>query len=203
MPPACWESEPPARRRRGSRYCRRANSTWALPSGVRAFWAKMSRITAVRSMAVRPRIFSRLRCCAGERFCSNTTVSESTARQISLQLIHLARAEERGGIGRVASLDDPRDDVGAGGVDEQGQFVELVLELLWTHTRKLDPHQHNLFAKRAVDQCGGDVRHPPSHSTFATNFTGPSRRAPPSPSVTRSAPPGLSTVTSVPVNPRW
>ena len=33
MPPACWESEPPARRSRGSRYCSSASSTWALPSG--------------------------------------------------------------------------------------------------------------------------------------------------------------------------
>jgi len=37
----------------------------ALALGVRAFWAKMSRITAVRSIAV-PEIFSRLRCWAGE-----------------------------------------------------------------------------------------------------------------------------------------
>ena len=43
----------------------------------------MSRITAVRSMAVRPRIFSRLRCWAGDRSSSNTTVSASISRHIS------------------------------------------------------------------------------------------------------------------------
>jgi hypothetical protein len=40
----------------------RANSTCALPSRLDAFWAKMSRITAVRSIAVRPSTFSRLNC---------------------------------------------------------------------------------------------------------------------------------------------
>ena len=46
------------------------------------------------------------------------------------QLLHLARAEERRRVGGVATLHDARDDVGAGGVDEQRQLVELVIELL-------------------------------------------------------------------------
>ena len=71
------------------------------------------------------------------------------------------------------------------------------------HPGELDAHQHDLLAKRAVDQCGGYVRHASSHSTFATNCTGPLERgARRRPSVTRSAPPGLSTVTSVPLRPR-
>ena len=44
----------------------------------------MSRITAVRSMAVRPRVFSKLNCCAGANSLSNTTVSASTAKQVAL-----------------------------------------------------------------------------------------------------------------------
>ncbi len=53
----------------GSRYRSNASSTCALPSRVWAFWAKMSRITAVRSIAVRPSTFSRLNCCAGPARC--------------------------------------------------------------------------------------------------------------------------------------
>ena len=81
----CRRPAGPATRRAGAAAAggtaSRASSTCALPSGVRAFWAKMSRITAVRSIAVRPRIFSRLRCWAGLSACSKTTVSASTARQ--------------------------------------------------------------------------------------------------------------------------
>jgi hypothetical protein len=33
-------------------YCSWASSTWALPSRLRACWAKMSRISAVRSMTL-------------------------------------------------------------------------------------------------------------------------------------------------------
>ena len=80
MPPACWESPPPRPRSRGRRYRNSASSTWALPSGLRAFWAKISRITAVRSMAVRPNTFSRFRCWAGLSSSSKTTVSASTDR---------------------------------------------------------------------------------------------------------------------------
>jgi len=56
IPPACWDRTRPMPRRRGSRYLLRASSTCARPSWVWAFWAKMSRITAVRSIAVLPRI---------------------------------------------------------------------------------------------------------------------------------------------------
>ena len=48
-PPACRDSDPPQPRSRGSMYWSCASSTWALPSREVACWAKMSRITAVRS----------------------------------------------------------------------------------------------------------------------------------------------------------
>ena len=83
MPPACWESRAPLPRRRGSRYRYWASSTCALPSWLWAFWAKMSRITAVRSMAVRPSSFSRLSCWAGVSSSSKTTVSQSVSRATS------------------------------------------------------------------------------------------------------------------------
>ena len=47
-----------------------------------------------------------------------------------LELLDLALADVPGVIGRVAPLHDPLDDVGAGGVDEQGELVEAGLDVL-------------------------------------------------------------------------
>jgi hypothetical protein len=52
LPPACLDIDAPQPRSRGSKYCIWASSTWALPSRLRACWAKMSRIKAVRSMTL-------------------------------------------------------------------------------------------------------------------------------------------------------
>ena len=56
-PPAAWppawrDIDSPQPRRRGRRYCSWASSTCALPSRLLACWAKMSRISAVRSMTL-------------------------------------------------------------------------------------------------------------------------------------------------------
>ena len=51
-PPACRDIDSPQPRRRGRRYCSWASSTCALPSLDLACWAKMSRISAVRSMTL-------------------------------------------------------------------------------------------------------------------------------------------------------
>src|SRR5229473_3373531 len=51
-PPACRDSDSPQPRSLGSMYCSWASSTWTLPSRLRACWAKMSRISAVRSMTL-------------------------------------------------------------------------------------------------------------------------------------------------------
>ena len=73
----------------------------------------------MRSIAVRPSSFSRLYCWAGVSSLSNTTVSASTARHSSLQLLGLALADEPRVIGVVAALHQAADLVGAGGVDQQ------------------------------------------------------------------------------------
>ena len=54
----------------------------------------------MRSMAVRPRSFSRFRCWAGDRSSSKTTVSASTARRQPGQLLRLALAQVGGRVGR-------------------------------------------------------------------------------------------------------
>ena len=127
----------------------------------------------MRSIAVRPRIFSRLRCWAGERLCFEDHGVRVERETDLAQFLHLARAEERRGVGCVAALHDARDDVGAGRVDEQRQFVELVVEFVFGDARKLHADQHDLLAKRAIDEGIGYIGHASSHSTFATNCTGP------------------------------
>ena len=49
-PPACRDIDSPQPRSRGSMYCIWASETCALPSRLLACWAKMSRISAVRSI---------------------------------------------------------------------------------------------------------------------------------------------------------
>ena len=61
--------------RRGRRYWSCASSTCILPSRLRARCAKMSRMSALRSMTLHESAFSRLRCCAGESASSKTTTS--------------------------------------------------------------------------------------------------------------------------------
>ena len=65
--------------RRGRRYWSCANCTWSLPSRVRAWRPKMSRINAVRSMILMgsPSARSRLDCCEGLRSSSKITTSAS------------------------------------------------------------------------------------------------------------------------------
>jgi len=112
------------------------------------------------------------------------------------KFLDLARTEERRGIGRVTSLEDSRDHVGTGRVDEECQFVELVIELVLGDARELHSDEDDLLADRAIDERSGYIGHASSHSTFATNCTGPLNVAAAPFSVTCSAPPGLSTVTS-------
>ena len=57
MPPPSRDSAAPAPTSRGSRYLSCASSTCSLPSRVRARRAKMSRISCVRSMILRPTCF--------------------------------------------------------------------------------------------------------------------------------------------------
>ncbi|SPE51806.1 hypothetical protein SBV1_1430023 [Verrucomicrobia bacterium] len=52
-----------------------------MPSRVRARWAKMSRISEVRSSTLQLNTRSRLRLCAGESSSSKITVSTSACRQ--------------------------------------------------------------------------------------------------------------------------
>ncbi len=72
--PPCWRSKWLQRRTsRVLKYCNRANSTCNLPSWLRARWAKISRISIVRSLTGHCKKRSKLRCCAGLKAWSNST----------------------------------------------------------------------------------------------------------------------------------
>ena len=68
------------------------------------------------------------------------------------QLLGLALADEPRVIGRVATLHEAGDFVGARGVDEQRQLVEARLGLFVRRTGERDPDDHDAFPDRAVDE---------------------------------------------------
>ncbi len=77
-------------------------------------------------------------------------------RQAQLvEFLGLALADVPGVVGRVASLHHPADLVRAGGVDEQGQFVEARIDVLVVITRSGDGDEHDPLTNRAVDEGGG------------------------------------------------
>jgi hypothetical protein len=141
MPPFCRDKWPQNRVRRGSRCWSCASSICSLPSRVRARWAKMSRISDVRSRILQLKIFSRLRLCAGERSSSKITVSTSCRRQKSANSSALPLPMN------VAGFSDSifwavADDFAAGGGGQFAEFgeriadVRAVADLSSTPTRK-------------------------------------------------------------------
>ena len=82
-PPACRDSDSPQPRSLGSMYSSWASSTCALPSLLRACWAKMSRISAVRSITFTRTTPSRRRSWLGLSSPSQITVSAPASVTIS------------------------------------------------------------------------------------------------------------------------
>ena len=91
-----WVQSP---RMRARLYSSCASSTWSLPSAVWAWSAKMSRITAVRSITGTPSACSRLRSWRGTSSSSTATRLASAAADLPLQLGELSPAEVAVGIG--------------------------------------------------------------------------------------------------------
>ena len=100
-----WVQSP---RMRAMLYSSWASSTCSLPSAEWAWSAKMSRITAVRSITGTPSAASRLRSWRGASSSSQATRLASQAAICLLQLVQLAAAEVAVGVRRVALLDAPR-----------------------------------------------------------------------------------------------
>ena len=81
---------------------------------------------------------------------SNTTVSASTARQSSLQLLDLALAEVERASRELAALLQPGDLVGTGGVDQQRELVEAGLGVVVGVRRQRHPDEHDLLSRRCA-----------------------------------------------------
>ena len=96
-----------------------ASSTWSLPSLVRARWAKMSRISAVRSMtrtSERPRevpLLDRRQGVVGDQEPGAQSPRERP------HLLHLALPEVEARVALAALLDDAGQNFGAGGLGER------------------------------------------------------------------------------------
>ena len=102
MPPPSRDSARPAPTSRGSRYFSCANSTWRLPSRVRARLAKMSRMSCVRSITLRSSRLVTSRSCAGDNSLSKmtTSTSASAAARASSSILPLPRNVAGSGLGR-------------------------------------------------------------------------------------------------------
>ena len=69
-----------------------------------------------------------------------------------LQLGDLAAAEVGGGVGGLTALLDPGHGVGAGGVDQEGQLVEVTGGVLLVVALGRDAHEDDLLPEGAVDE---------------------------------------------------
>ena len=126
-PPTCRDRLPPQPRSRCLRYCSWASSTWALPSALLACAAKMSRISAVRSMTLTLTRSSRLRSWAGRQLAvADHRVGAGGDHHLA-ELGDLAPADVGGRVGPGPPLDQALEHLRAGGLGQQLQLGDRVL----------------------------------------------------------------------------
>ena len=114
MPPWVRERWVQRRVRRGSWYSSCASSTWRRPSWVCACWAKMSRISRLRSMTLTLRRLSSDFCWLGESSSSATSRLKPVSLLAGEQLLGLALADVPVGVDMAAVLPLGADDLRAG-----------------------------------------------------------------------------------------
>ena len=95
-------------RMRGRLYSSCASSTWSFPSALTACWAKMSRISCVRSTTRACSAFSSARCCDGRQLVVDEQHLGSRVAVRLLQLVELPLADVRARVGGSPVLDDLR-----------------------------------------------------------------------------------------------
>ena len=118
-----------------------ASSTWSLPSLVRARWAKMSRISAVRSMTRTSRARVRFRSCPGDSESSEIRSPAPRARASVPHLLHLALPEVEARVPLAALLDDAGEDFRAGAFGQASQLLHRLLDLPALLTREPEAHE--------------------------------------------------------------
>ena len=123
-------------RMRGRLYSSCASSTWSLPSAVTACWAKMSRMSCVRSttrsfeLVLEPALLARRR--ARRRRRATRRLASPTAR---LQLGELSLADVGARIGRWRGAGRARRPAHARGAQQLAELVQLLLDVAALGTR--------------------------------------------------------------------
>ena len=118
MPPVRRESESSFWARRGIAYFSCASSTWSLPSRLSARWAKMSRMSCVRSMTLRSVCLAMPLACAGVSSRSKTSTLASSSHGPDDDLLELALAHHEPRIDALAQLHDGVGHLRPGGARE-------------------------------------------------------------------------------------
>ena len=145
-----------------------ASSTWSLPSAVWAWSAKMSRITAVRSITGTPSACSRLRSWRGTSSSSTATRLASAAAISRFSSVELAPAQVAVGIGRgsrLGHLPGRRHPGRAQQLLQLGQGIVAVLVVAD------DSDCDGALAGARVDDAGGAVLHGGSRTAARCGFS--------------------------------
>ena len=129
MPPFCRDKWPQNRVRRGSRCCSCASSICSLPSRVRARWAKMSRMSDVRSRTLQLKIFLQVAALRGGKLVVEDDRVHVRPVAVLGELVRLAFADVSGGARRGHLLDAFADDFAAGGGGQFGKFLQRIAQL--------------------------------------------------------------------------
>ena len=156
MPPASRESESSLWASRGSRYLSWASSTWSLPSALCARWAKMSRMSWVRSSTLRLVSSAMCRLCDGLRSWSKTRRSAIELHRAQVQLLELAAADEVARVRLAAHLQHRVQHLDAGGARQLAR-ARRATPPRRRAARPGDRHQHGPLAARDLAR-GGALR---------------------------------------------
>ena len=146
-------------------YCICASSTWALPSRLLACWAKMSRISAVRSTTLTLRIFSSWLSWPGVSSPSQITVSAPVAATMSRISFALPEPDVGRGVRLVPALAHRLEHLRAGRLGQRGELGErpvgVDLGALGPHPDQHDPLQAQLpvLDLGDVGELGGEAGH--------------------------------------------
>ena len=163
-------------RMRGRLYSSCASSTWSLPSAVRACWAKMSRISCVRSTTRSLSASSRRRCWLGPRSSSTTRDSARVSATEAFSSSKRPLPRYVRGSGAAPTLHDLADGLDAGRAHQLAYLPELLvgvdlgsqrrdqegtlrlgagrgIRLVLAHVPALCP------VERPVTSCGSRARH--------------------------------------------
>ena len=131
-----------------------ASDTCALPSRLVACWAKMSRISAVRSMTLTLTAFSSAFSCAGRQFAVADHGVGAGGHHDLTQLLRLARADVGRRVGLVAALDQALEHLRARGLGQRGQLGEAGVGVGGAAVGPHADQHHPLEAQLAVLDLG-------------------------------------------------